>query len=274
MIKPYEHTLGDLLFTQEQSVLRSQSRSRELFGREWKNLSVFELPSCASSLDVAWDLISRKQMSPGDSVLCLEQTRGRGRMRRTWLSPAGNIHAALYLPPARSEEMNRILPVVVGYCILITLRKKGMEVFLKWPNDLVMDDRKIGGILIEEKKGSLLAGVGLNLKSYPEPDELRGGRLMDAGSLNEAWPGSDPLLSWAELVYWSALSYDSQLQNFSSADFEQEINSCLWKTGHKVRFQRNGELIEGYLQGMNRQGEIVLDCFGRLERIREGRMLP
>ncbi len=272
MIKPYEHALGDLLSSKEQPALR-KFRSRELFGREWKNLSIFELPICTSSLDAAWDMLSRGQLNPGDSVLCLKQTRGRGRMVRTWSSPAGNIYAALLLPPARSEEMNRILPVVVGHCILCALRQKGMEVFLKWPNDLVLEDRKIGGILIEEKKGSLLAGVGLNLKSCPEPGQLRSDRLMDAGSLKEAWPGSDPLLGWAELVYWCALGYDDQLHNFSSVTFEQEINPCLWKIGRKVRFQRDGELFEGYLQGMNRQGEIVLDCFGRLERIRDGQML-
>lgn len=243
------------------------------FQRSWRDFKVFEFQTCSSSLDMAWELMDAGELLPGDCVLCLEQTGGRGRMRRHWSSPRGNIYAALYLPAPDSREMNRILGIIVGYSFQQALMSRGIEVFIKWPNDLVVNAGKAGGILIEEKRGSILAGIGLNLKALPDSRELREARLMEPVDLTMAWPDSDPRSAWAELVYRGHIWYDNILCNYSLIDFISEVKPYLWLVNHKVRVQQDNRVLEGYLQGIDKSGGIILDCSGQIEHIQAGTLL-
>ena len=234
---------------------------------------MFEFETCASSLDMAWELMGDGEMLAGDSVLCLEQTGGRGRMRRHWSSPRGNIYAALKLPVPDSTEMNRMLSIITGYSFQRALMARGIEVFLKWPNDLVVNAGKAGGILIEEKRGSILAGIGLNLKALPDSRELRTGRVMEPVHLSNVWPGADPLSAWAELVYLGHIWYNDILCNYSLIDFVSEVKPYLWLVNHKVRVEQDNGVLEGYLKGIDESGGIILDCSGHHKHIQTGTLL-
>ncbi|EFI35339.1 biotin/acetyl-CoA-carboxylase ligase [Desulfonatronospira thiodismutans ASO3-1] len=243
------------------------------FQRSWREFRVFDLETCASSLDTAWELMDQGGMLAGDSVLCLEQTGGRGRMRRRWSSPRGNIYAALKLPVPDSTEMNRMLSIITGYSFQRALMARGIEVFLKWPNDLVVNSGKAGGILIEEKRGGILAGIGLNLKSLPDSRELRTGRLMDPVHLSGAWPEADPRTAWAELVYLGQFWYDNILCNYSLIDFISEVKPYLWLVNQMVRVEQDQIVLEGRLKGIDESGGIILDCAGHHKHIQTGTLL-
>ena len=132
-----------------------------------------------SALDVAWsldstnsELLRRKAPERGVDVLLAEQqTGGRGRRGRHWASP---IAANLYLSVSRqfSGGLARLggLSLVVGVAVAEALRQAGYDsVGVKWPNDLLAGDRKLGGILVEgggEHGGPVRAviGIGLNVR--------------------------------------------------------------------------------------------------------------
>ena len=251
----------------------SDSREANLFDRDWNDFRILQFSSCSSSLDMAWNLWAESELLPGDSVLCQEQTTGRGRMRREWISPRGNIYAAIYLPSPGDENADRLLSIIVGYCLVRTLREKKIDVSLKWPNDLILSDRKIGGLLIEERQGFLMCGIGLNLGTYPQEQGLRESRFMDAGSLREVWPGADPLAAWAALVPRVCFWYNKQLCDFSLFDFVREAEAYLLLMGQKIRVQTQEECKQGYLQGLDCLGGIVLDCGGKQEHIYSGHIL-
>ncbi|WP_291323285.1 biotin--[acetyl-CoA-carboxylase] ligase [Desulfonatronospira sp.] len=244
-----------------------------MFKRSWRDFKVIELQECTSSLDTAWDLITDKRLLPGDSVICLQQTRGRGRMRRNWSSPPGNIYAALHLPAPAPERFNSLLSIVLGFCFQRALACRGIQAFIKWPNDLVVDSGKAGGILIEEKKGGLLAGIGINLKSAPKDAEMRRDRSMQASDLSRQWPGADPAGAWAQLVYWGHFWYDETLCNYSLIDFISEVKPYLWLLNQKVRVEQDNGVLEGYLQGIDGSGGIMLECSGRIKHVRTGALL-
>lgn len=145
-----------------------------------------------SALDVAWsldstnsELLRRKAPAQGAEVLLAEQqTGGRGRRGRHWASP---IAANLYLSVSRqfSGGLARLggLSLVVGVAVAEALRQAGFaSVGVKWPNDLLADDRKLGGILVEgggEHGGPVRAviGIGINVRM---PDAA-------AASIDQAW---------------------------------------------------------------------------------------
>lgn len=128
------------------------------------------------ALDVVWsldstnaELLRRQTPHDGAAVLLAEQqTRGRGRRGRQWASP---LAANLYLSVARhfSGGLARLggLSLVAGVAVAEALRGAGFaEVGLKWPNDLVAGDRKLGGLLVEgggEHGGPVRAVIGLGL---------------------------------------------------------------------------------------------------------------
>ena len=75
------------------------------------------------------------------------------------MSPPGNLYAALSWP-ADAGALGSAAPVVVGACLADALYARGFAARVKWPNDLLVDGAKVGGILLEERGGAVVAGVG------------------------------------------------------------------------------------------------------------------
>ncbi|HEY9766116.1 MAG TPA: biotin--[acetyl-CoA-carboxylase] ligase [Chroococcales cyanobacterium] len=111
--------------------------------------------------------------SPMGTVLSAEsQSGGYGSKGRTWISEKGGAFFSCLLP---WNEHFTLFPLVVGVACARVLRRFSPEVFLKWPNDLVLFGRKLGGILVESRHGLwAIAGIGINLApcSLPEAASL------------------------------------------------------------------------------------------------------
>ncbi len=103
---------------------------------------------------------------PGDVFTADEQTAGRGRLDHTWISPSGEnlmLSAVLDVSGLESQEV-ATLPLVVGLAAatatsLLLLR----STWIKWPNDVLVDGRKLAGILCERHGDNVIAGVGINV---------------------------------------------------------------------------------------------------------------
>ncbi|NDY55536.1 hypothetical protein G3N56_02095 [Desulfovibrio sulfodismutans] len=160
-------------------------------GRDGPQLTV--CGPCGSALDVAWNLIRAGDMAPWDVVLAVSQRGGRGQMRRVWDSPPGNVYAAIAWPGGVPGPES-FLPVFVGFLLAKFLSGKGVAASFKWPNDLLAGEKKVGGTLLEERGGRVLAGVGINLSSAPGKENLRPDHAFPAGSLAESgcFPGPVP----------------------------------------------------------------------------------
>jgi len=161
---------------------------------------------CGSALDVAWNLIREGDMAPWDVVLAVSQRGGRGQMRRAWESPPGNVYAALAWPPGFPGPES-FLPVFVGYLLAEYLATKGVTASFKWPNDLLAGGKKVGGTLLEERGGRLVAGMGINLSSAPDTEKLRPDHAFPAGSLAESGLFLPPVPLTADLVKFLQTCY-------------------------------------------------------------------
>lgn len=112
-------------------------------------------------------------------VLAETQTRGRGREGRAWVSPGGQGLWLSLLVPSRGIETDRLLPLRIGLASAEALEGrvgKRLGVQLKWPNDLLLSGKKVGGVLCENTgSGIVVAGLGLNVgqKEADFPPELR-----------------------------------------------------------------------------------------------------
>ncbi len=118
----------------------------------------------------------------GTAVLASGQTAGRGRLGRTWDSPHGmGLYLSWLIRPPRDFTDYELLGVLSGVPVAQVLRDKfNLDVRLKWCNDLIAGERKLGGILGEtvanESGRFMVLGLGINLRQQPSdfPDELHG----------------------------------------------------------------------------------------------------
>lgn len=146
----------------------------------WNRESVFAFDRVSSTNDLARELAEAGAPS-GTIVLCDEQTAGRGRAGRGWTSPAG---AGLYLSMVfrpRAVTIPPLLTVVAGVDLARELNRRfpGLASAVKWPNDLMARERKLGGILAETTRDGgkdvfLIVGVGINVDAGRLPDDVEG----------------------------------------------------------------------------------------------------
>lgn len=218
---------------------------------------VFVSGPCSSALDVAWHLAKNAELAVWDSVLCTEQWAGRGQMRRTWISEPGNLFAAWRLPPPPAPWQN-LISILLGWAMCMGLQDLGLPVTLKWPNDLLLDDRKIGGLLIEERGDVLLAGIGLNLVSQPPDFLLRSERACLAGNCATLLPKWSLFRLWLHLVNCGRLRYVAQLSGSTPLEFSQAITAVLAWYGSAVRVTDARISIGGVHSGLSPDGGLVL----------------
>lgn len=105
----------------------------------------------------------------GTVVIADEQTAGRGRLRRTWFSPRGNIALSVILRPSRSELSSMVMLAALAAAGAIE-SASGLSAGIKWPNDILVGGRKVCGILIETDAGGCgysIIGVGINVNLDP-----------------------------------------------------------------------------------------------------------
>jgi BirA family biotin operon repressor/biotin-[acetyl-CoA-carboxylase] ligase len=118
----------------------------------------------------------------GAVAACEEQTAGRGRLGRTWAAPFGTavLVSVLLRPPAdrRAQELS----LVGGIATALTVENAlGLASQIKWPNDVLVDRRKVAGLLAEARDGAVALGIGLNVNQ--RRDELPPDATPPAASL-------------------------------------------------------------------------------------------
>ena len=114
---------------------------------------IVRLASVTSTQEVARDL------PIGSVVVADHQTAGRGRLDRRWDAPSGSALLASFV-----LEPHPLLSLAAG---VAAAEACGPDVRLKWPNDLMLRGRKLGGILVEVSGGKAVVGIGINLTSAP-----------------------------------------------------------------------------------------------------------
>ena len=194
---------------------------------------------CATSLDAAWAFAAAGLLSPFASVLAVSQTSGRGQMRREWISPPGNIYAALSWP-AGEGALCAMAPVVVGACLADGLYGRGFAAKVKWPNDLLVEGRKVAGILLEERHGRIVAGVGINCAVAPDAASLRRDHAAPAAALTDFGEVPGAVTLWGELVKSGQTCYLQCVALSDSSALSRFVERRLAWLGREVFVRESG----------------------------------
>lgn len=129
--------------------------------------SGFVIPVCESTMDLAWCLYGQGRFPEYAWVLADVQTRARGRQGRVWVSEPGSLAVTLRLPDT-AAGLGPLLSMAIALPLVQAMADLNVLAAVKWPNDILVNDRKAGGILVEEKQGVVMAGIGMNIRNTPE----------------------------------------------------------------------------------------------------------
>ncbi len=132
--------------------------------------NVISMDTVDSTNTVAMEM-GEKDAPHGTVVVADRQTKGRGRLGREWVSPSGNIFMSVLLKPTVTPAEAALLTMTAGVACVRALREAtGLQVEIKWPNDLMVSGKKLGGILTEMKSRGprilfAVVGIGINLNA-------------------------------------------------------------------------------------------------------------
>ena len=235
----------------------------------WK---VHYFETLPSTQDRAADL-ARKGAAQGTVVIAEEQTAGRGRLGRQWHSPpAANLYATIILRPAIPISEIPRLSLVAGVAVADAMdATAGGIAGLKWPNDVWLRRKKVGGILAQaliesaETNPIVLLGIGINvnLRSEQIPEELRDratSLLAETGAECDRRALAAKLFARLDMRYRQA-----QTSGFAALRAEWERYSVL--SGRRVSVQDGVSVHYGVVRGIEADGALVLENAGTLTRI-------
>ena len=123
-----------------------------------------------STQDYAHDLIAENKATDKTVISALAQSAGRGRYKRNWVSHHGNLYVSFIY---KTTERDPKLSYAVAVAIAETLISFGISPQIKWPNDVLIDGKKISGILIEYARNFVIVGIGINIKTCPTVKEYQ-----------------------------------------------------------------------------------------------------
>jgi BirA family biotin operon repressor/biotin-[acetyl-CoA-carboxylase] ligase len=192
--------------------------------------------------------------TPACALLALEQSAGRGRSGRRWLSDGGTLTFSLRWPFARGAAGLLGLPLAAAVALTQALEDHAVSgLSIKWPNDLLRHGRKLGGILVEVSGSVAVVGIGLNIRLDPALAAALDQPATDLQPLQGPPLDQNALLA-AVLNRLSPAMIEFEARGFAAFRAEW-MQRAAW-LGRSVQL---GDGLEGRLLGVDDSGAVLLD---------------
>ncbi len=242
-----------------------------------RRLWAFDLPFAVDSTN---SRLSAAAPPPvGQFSICLTelQTAGRGRRGRPWRAPFGEAVAlSLGWSAGDAARIGSALSLGVGMAVARALARVGVPgARLKWPNDIWLGERKVGGVLIEMKAEAggpahVVIGIGINVRL---PESLR--RELEAAgtraaALADASPVPPARNALVAALIGEVLGMLDRFEREGFTAFQDEWRGLDALAGRSVCVHLGAQVIEGTARGVDHDGALLLDGVGGLRRIFSG----
>lgn len=229
--------------------LKSNLKDR-IIGRE-----IYYFESVSSTMDVARELADRGA-AEGTAVIAGIQKTGRGRLGRSWLTPKGSLAVSIILKPP--QERLRYLPAISSLAVLQAIKNFGIAARIKWPNDVLIEGRKVSGILIENAMEAetirySIVGIGINVNfnsaEYPEIARISTGIAEHLKAEISVAEVAFHLLSELEVLYIKTKDMGRVTDNW--------LNN-METIGKRIRVNTGNAIKDGIAESVNAEGNLIL----------------
>jgi BirA family biotin operon repressor/biotin-[acetyl-CoA-carboxylase] ligase len=223
---------------------------------------------------------AREGAYEGACVIARQQTAGRGRQGRSWVSPMdAGLYVSVVLRPKLDAKYLPLITLATAVAVFETLAELGLTPEIKWPNDVLLNEKKICGILAEtaetEQGLAIVVGVGINVTSNSFPPELGDTATSIEGELNIPVTFSDlesTLLRQFDNWYSKLCDEDGPTAVVTEwskrSSYANGKNVRVSLTGNSVSGATNGLEPDGALRVVTADGAIHIVHAGDVERLR------
>ena len=253
--------------------IMDKTELESIHATEWAGCEIYYFDSIDSTNPKAKELAEEGHPS-GTLVVADRQTAGKGRRGRSWESPTGiGIFMTLMLKPEINPNNASMLTLVAAMATTRAIRRvTGVPAMIKRPNDIVMNGKKVCGILTEMSAqfdyiNHIVIGIGINVHNEDFPEEiaktasslyLESGQHIHRASLIEAF------LEEFEDVYAEYLKTEDM------EGLQKEYDAMLVNRGRQVRVLDPKEPFEGKAMGITKKGELIVDTWESRKLVSSG----
>lgn len=195
------------------------------------------------------------------SILAAEyQSEGQGRREKNWVSPLGcNIYLSIQFQLKQSENA-QFIPLITARSVCKALAQSGVDnCMIKWPNDIYLDDKKVAGILVENRynsnKGStFVVGIGINV-NMQENDIIDQQWTSLRNSQNRIFDRNKIL---SDLLSQTLADYN-QLSNFNIQQFKDDWETMDYLKGKKIQVSEEFSNFNAFAHGISDDGALIIE---------------
>lgn len=202
-------------------------------------------------------------------VLADHQTQGRGRLGRIWSDNSDSLTFSLLLKSGIRPKSSSLLPLLAGASLILTLKKLGIEATIKWPNDILLQGKKVCGILAEAiydpDLKAIILGIGLNLNDKAFPAEIQNKAI----SLYQV---TGRRFVPMEVLHLFLNEFDVLYANFSKGrkDFLPIVKAHFFLTGKRIYLNYYGEDLHTEVCGLADDGRLEVKSEDKILLINAG----
>lgn len=254
--------------------LMTEAEIKSLMHTEWVAKEVLYFDTIDSTNTKAQEL-AEKGYPSGTLVLADKQESGKGRRGRSWVSPSGTgIFMTLMIKPDINPNNASMLTLVAALAVAKAITSvTGEEAMIKWPNDIVVNSKKVCGILTEMNAqfdyiNHIVVGIGINVhnESFPEEiSQMASSLMIEAGG--KRFHRAQII---AETMSYFEQYYDTFLKTQDLSALVREYDELLVNRNKSVRVLDPKEPFDGKAMGITPKGELIVDTWESRKLVSSG----
>jgi len=248
-IDEYKYPLGDVMDNLKE--IENSMLLRNL------GYEIFYLRKTFSTMDFAREALEFGKYFRA-VIVAEEQVRGRGRKGRKWVSPMGGLWTTITTPTPRDKL--ELTSIIAGLAVTVSLKELyGLNVQLKWPNDIVYLGFKLGGILVENlvygNEIISLVGIGINCNNSSLDLGIEG-----TISLREILGRR---VSREEILEKIVVNLERFFKEYTTFEIIETYKRYCFSLGRKVKIKVNEEIVEGIVCDITNKGGLIVRTSGK-----------
>lgn len=254
--------------------LMTEAEIKSLMHTDWVAKEVLYFDTIDSTNTKAQEL-AEKGYPSGTLVVADKQESGKGRRGRSWVSPSGTgIFMTLMLKPDINPNNASMLTLVAALAVAKAITSvTGEEALIKWPNDIVVNSKKVCGILTEMNAqfdyiNNIVVGIGINVhnESFPEEiSQMASSLMIEAGG--KRFHRAQII---AETMSYFEQYYDTFLKTQDLSALVREYDELLVNRNKSVRVLDPKEPFDGKAMGITPKGELIVDTWESRKLVSSG----
>lgn len=234
---------------------------------DYRNFTIHNFEELESTNKTAFLMAENNQISNYEIVLANQQYGGKGRNSRSWNSPKGNLYFSLVLKPQLEIAKIPQISFVAITALRLAIAKLAdkLDIKNKWPNDLLINQKKVAGLLLESKFRQnncefIIVGIGLNTDSNPDNTIFPATNFKNCGIILEKQKALEIFLDEFEKLY----------QNYLTYGFKGIRNLWLesaYLLGKEIKVKNGKEELCGVFEDLDFDGNLQLKVAGVSKKI-------